>query len=1098
MTQLRATLRQFIFTLFVLFSMGSMAFAACSDLLTLEETDLTPTNIREVQQGLRTAYQDQSRWLIDGELGKYTRERLEDLCQDVARPAGVGDVRSTLDLTVQYARLENSLQGWAGALFDIDLEKRDTALGLRLAGGTAMASVALGRNTQEYTCTDPGGALAQYPDAKRALNTLTRLYKDPNNDKIDVLVCVTLPVAGGIDAWQQSMDRLGRIASRRVGALRVLRSDEFLDWIASADDDETGGTAKRLRRLVGTEDAVVTLIDEYNAQNETGDGSTVYHGGPCSPRQQEQTLTYYALNDDDIASLDFFVSLTPKLDAFNEAHGGFDSAQALWRELRPALAQDLDECVLDEIEDLVTGPETLPLTFLLKPSATETLMARADLETALPVLSELATMRTGTKSELVNRIKAGLTGVQQAMVDEQVDAAADTLAAASEPVPPPTDTAIIELDLEGEPDPAPTITVTDATDRAVATAIDNPAMSEALQKTPFTDATGAEIMRSQVRAALETTARRQAQDAVENQIVQIEPAVISEWTLSEPLRDAILALPYVRAALSDQTALKLPERLKTLNGVAYPSHRLFEEALKDLSNAKDAKPFSPFIIERITQKAQKNITDPDVTRVFGPFEIDECNCTPDRSQNKLSVYGFYPFWLAPTPPPRAAPDDAPAQPPQTKIDFSVTGQVAFYGMEFSDVGTSKVTLRHRDQWRAARRNFVNSAHQYRAKADVAFDLRGWEEWNITTIDEVIEDITKEMGAFERLPSLNIKDVRAMLPTLFDPVQPDGVTLIFHGYQGFDLGKPEMKTMVTIVKELYEALPNRANLDINVAFDFPLIADDLSEPLFDELYELVVTSERITATGETPEKDSTEPEELSRETTKIINKILLFLERPTTDSKKGLRFRMEQGLFQGELRAKVLRNIIPVLPPSGHEFIKTTLKPNAVDRTPPKIFSQYDDDIVYFKDNFSGVGFWPVLDPSHLETKRLSQPIIKYFNQPRLKPNLAVLEAPLALVCDKTCPNRAYIILAAIALSVILSLLTWRSFYSGFVHKVAFRFMAIGVVWAGNFVLVGTLFVLGVCDPQEDWYSIVMWFLIIVLGGIMLHNAIYRVRNGPMP
>ncbi|WP_375229587.1 hypothetical protein [Roseobacter sp. S98] len=1087
----------------VYFSMTSALLAACSDLLDLTVDKLVPASIGEVQLGLRTAYNDDNQFLTDGRLGQYTRQKLAQLCEDVPRPAGLDDVRSTLQLTVQYARLQQSFPGWSTALFDLDLTADGDAdaramLGLRLAGTTAMKTLAMGRNAQTFVCSDPGGALAQYPDGARALATLTRLFKE----KSEADICNLLPVAGGIDAWQQGMERLGRLGSSRVGALRVLQSDDFLGWIAAGDTQEDNGTEKRLRRLAGTLPAVLTLIDDYNAQNEGGDGSTVYTGGPCSPRPQEQTLTWYALNDEDIASLEFFVSLSPKLDAFAADNGGFDSPQALWRELRPALAEDLDDCVLAEIEELVTGPETLPLAFLLQPEATAALQGVPDLSTAQPVLAELATARTATRAELVNRIRAGLQTAEEALVAEEVAAAADTLAAASEPVPPPTDTALIELDDEEEaaPDPTPTITVTEATDDAVESAIDNPELSDAIKSTPIADATVPELMRAQVRSALEETAARQVARAVDAQVTLIEPVVTSEWTLTPALRDEILALPYVRAAVADATAQDLPDRLQTLNGVAYPSYRLFEEALANIPLIDGQVPFSQFVTERIIQKAQKNITDPEITRVFGDLAVPDCNCVPERREEDLQVYGFYPFWFAPTPvragTAETAEDGENAELASTLIDFSLTGQVAFYGLEFSDAGSTRVTLRNREQWRAAKRSFVNSAHRFRARADLAFDLRDWTRWDDATIEDVIDDIATEMAPFERFESYELRHIREAVPTLFDPVQPDGVTLIFHGYEGNGLGQDEMKSLVSIVQDLYEALPNRDRLRINVAFDFPLVGESLDEPLFDELYELLIPSPLVLADGAAARADG--PQDLDRETTKIIDKILLFLERPTTDAKKGLRYRMEQGLFQGEVRASVLRSIIPVLPPGGHEFVLTAVKPNAVNQTPAAPFSQFEDDVVYFKDNFSGVGFWPVPDPAGTETASIAAIIANHFNAPRLPPLLASFEATVSDVCDFSCPNRAAITLAAMALFAIIVLLTWRSFYSGIVDRIAFRFMTIGLVWIGNLVLVGTLLVLSFCDPRSVWPGILMWVLIALLGSIMIYNFVQRIKNGPMP
>ncbi len=1099
------------------FALTGAALAACTDVGTIDLNKYPDSNIREIQTGLRAAYGNEDGRLRDGRFGPYTRDRLVDLCVDVPRPPGQADIPATLKLVKEYAQAAVLWPDSLERLFDMPLlnddgEPSEDALGLRLAGTLPMKTVVMGRRGQLYECADPGGVLENYPNGAGALATLTRLYRD----KSEVEICQMLPVIGGVSEWQLAMERLGQINSgQRTGAIQILQSGDFMRWV-DADKER-----KRLRRLVGTVPAVLALLDEYNTQGTPIPGATNYSGGPCTPAPIERTLTYYTLDDSDVETLDFLVSLSPKLEAFGAEQTGFDSPQALWRALEPVLAEDLDACILSEIEELVKGPDRLPLAFLLRPSATETLMARKELETALPVLTELAPVRTATKAELVNRIRAGLQDVQEAKVGEEVTAAADTLAAASEPVAPLTDTPILDLELEEEAEPAPLMTVTDAADAAVETAIDNPELADTLRNTPMTDATVPELIRSQVRAALENTADRQAQQAVDGQIAMIEPAISSTWALTEALQAEILALPYVKATIADATADGAVERLKPLIGVSYPSYRLFNEALDTVSKQPGFIPFSTFVTERIIQKAQKTEPEENKQRAFGPLQIEECKCVPQRETEDLQVYGFYPFWLAPTveavtqaADPAAptegddATDEAAPPAPQTQVDFGTVGQIAFYGLEFRADETGRVALYHRDRWREAKQTFVNSAHQYRARADLAFDLRDWMSWDVATIDDVVDDIATEMAPFKRLRGYELNHIGEAIPTLFDRPQPDGVTLIFHDYKGTGLGPDEMTTMIRIIKSVYEALPNRDKLHINVAFDFPLVQerqvgnDTIFEPIldsaiFDELFELLQERPYVfqdEATG----ADALDPSAQNRKTAKIINKILLFLERPTTDSKKGLRFRMEQGLFQGELRRQVLRSIIPVVPPAGHREVRTSIKPNDPDQGNRPPFSQLEDDIVYFKDNFSGIGFWPVIDPLGGETATINALIAKHFNAAALPPVLASFAEPIDRVCTFACPNRAKVALAAMALFTALVLLTWRSFYSGVVDKIAFRFMTIGVVWIGNFVLLATLLVLSTCDPHSVWPDILMKLLIAVLLLLISYNFIQRIKNGPMP
>ena len=1094
MSRLRTGVSRLIAAVFATLMLATAGFAACSDFAQITLEDLAPSNIEEVQKGLRTAYRDSNKALDDGRLGSYTRSVLAKLCTDVPRPVGTNDVRSTLQLTTEYAQMEESWPGWAGDLFALDLTAggdalKQRALALRLAGPVAMKTMAVGRRALAYDCADPGAALAGFPAGQRALATLTRLFRD----KSEVEICQLLPLAGDVTGWQQAMDRLGQISGARVGALQVLQNPAFLNWV-NADKNI------RLLRLAGTVPAVLTLIDDYNAQSNTG--ATSYSGGPCSPVPIERTLTYYELNEKDEGTLDFLVSLSPKLDSFAEAQGGFDNPQSLWRALRPVLAEDLDACILAQIETLVKGPEKLPLAFLLKPAATQALMARKELETAVPVLTELATMTRGTKAELINRIKAGLQDVQDEIVGAEVTAAADTLAAASEPATVVTDTALIELDVEaGEGEPAPVITVTDATDQAVETAIDNPELADKLRNTPMADATVPELLRSQVRAALQETADKQAQRAVDAQIALIEPAVTSHWALTEALKNEILAIPYVDATIKDATAEGVQDRIKPIIGVSYPSYRLFNEALRTVSQKDGMVPFSQFVTERIVTKAQKTIDDPETTRVFGPLEIEKCDCAPERQSEDLVVYGFYPFWLAPPFKTSTDEEEDAAPQTQTQIDFGVVDQIAFYGLEFAEDSEGRVTLNNRTQWRSAKRQFINSAHKYRARADLAFDLRNWMNWDQGVIDDVVDDIVTEMAPFPRLEGYELGQVAAAVPTLFDPARPDGVTLIFHDYQGTGLGKDQMATMVRIIKSLYEALPNRDKLKINVGFDFPLVAEQNNAgetpPIFDELFELLQRNPYVLASAESQTSTAT-PQDLDRQTAKVIDKILLFMERPTTDAKKELRYRMEQGLFKGEVRREVLRSIIPVVPPSGHALVRTSATPGNPDRTEGPEFSQFDDDVVYFKDNFSGIGFWPMLDPAGKETAQITEILAKYFNKTRLPAALTPIAEPVNGICRYACPNRARLSLAALALFVLVVLLTWRSFYSGLADTLAFRFLGIGLVWIGNIILVAGLAVLAFCDPHSYTHDILLGVLLVGLGLLVMYNFIQWIKNGPMP
>ncbi len=134
-----------------------------------------------------------------------------------------------------------------------------------------------------------------------------------------------------------------------------------------------------------------------------------------------------------------------------------------------------------------------------------------------------------------------------------------------------------------------------------------------------------------------------------------------------------------------------------------------------------------------------------------------------------------------------------------------------------------------------------------------------------------------------------------------------MTLIAEGYTGVT-GSPGVDKLVSLVRMIASGLDGTGRT-INLAFDVPLLEDPKSEaPLFQDLRSLIV--------------NVADPED------RLVDKLLVFLERPTTRSKKVLRIRVENS-FKGEERIQVLRAIIPVVPPGAN----APLEPQQADGSP---------------------------------------------------------------------------------------------------------------------------------------------------------------------
>jgi hypothetical protein len=1051
--------------------------------------------IGTAQRALRTALQSDDPLLRDGNIGgpnSVTRNAFSQLCAAVPQPAGRNLTTATLDVMQEYLDLSTALASWPGRPFNRNVGDGVTGLAARaaalaLAMGPEVTARALRRNETAFDCTQASTAIAGSPEAMRAMQTLVRLFAVPTEAQI----CGLFSMPADPAVFREGLARLDALNTLRPRALATLMSPEFIAWVNA---DRT----PRLRRLLATEPAIATLLDDYATQAAPQPGATAYTGSGCSPDRREVTGTYYSLTAADIANIKLLISLTPVLQGFAKDTPGADSAGALWRDLAPVLEAELGDCVLPDIEPLVLGPDTLPKTYGFKPNAVLALSGMAELEPSKAVLAEYAPQTAATKAEFLDGLKAAMTAARTGQVAEVVEQAAETMAAAAETTPALTDTARVEIPEEDQlaAATAPQITVTEAADEAVQSVIDNPLLTDALALARINPAPVPEQIKAQVRNVLRPTANAEVARSVEAQIALVEPFVTASWGLSPPLIDAITALPYVHAAMTDSTGMALPDRLESLAGVAYPTQRLFREALMSVSAETGPQPFSPFVIERIVQAAKKEAESPDVPRVYGPLAEEGCDCVAERGDEYLKVYGFYPFWNAPLPTDRL-PEGAKPEPLKT-VDFGLVSDVAFYGLEFvyetPPDGEARIVLRNKDQWRAARRDFVNSAHQFRARADLAFDMRDWPDWNDRAVDRVIDLIIEEVAPFSKIPSYTLTNVKRAIPTLFDHAQPDGVTLIFPLDEEKDLTSADMAKMVAVIEGLYNKLPHRDRVHINVAFDFPLMSKDINQPLFDDLFGLLIESPRVVS--DSPDGD---PTMLSRENTQVIKKVLLFLERPTTDAKKGLRERMDQGLFQGPNRERLLRSIIPVLPPAGHRLIKQRLKVNAVASDPPGEFSQFEDDIIYFEDNFSGVGFWPVPDTASPEITDITRIVASVFNTDPWARPFTGLQARADAVCNVVCPNRAAILLATLAAFAAMLVLVRTAFYVGWAEIIAYRmFYLCGLVLPVNLVILIALFLLWVCDHQGTVAVYLFWVFVVLLGLLTVFNSYQRIRNGRTP
>lgn len=1025
--------------------------AACADLRT---ATIAPedVNIALVQRGLQTALEDDNPLLADGRLGSYTRTRLVQFCDMFPLPQGTDSVAGTIALAEDYGALAGAVIDWKIVASEADfanevLPQGDAAVNgrvLPLLGPpevTANALLGLG-GADDCTAMAPLD-----PAAQAGMLALTALdpvgWPDPGS------LCGDLDLAGGAVAITALLASLGTIETALPSGVNQALSPDFALWLG--EDIATRGP-----RLLGSDAAVIALISDYRAANRPAaprDFSPLYARLPASCVQTGAggITDFYALDQPTLDALVAPVDVPALLDGL--AGQGFASSSALADAVSDTLGDQVSDCTLDQISLAIASPDAFGREFRLDPDRTANLALMDDFAPNDPVIAPFVGLSAQSRAGLLAGLRGALQTATTARIMAEADAAATVLAAAAEPVPETFDTLPPGVEPFDELPVNPTIGVTRTTRDAVAASVPDPDFARALVTHSFSPAPNAEALQAAALAVLTPIAQDKITASVNRAMVQLQPALTTSWGLTETLQDAIRAAPAVTTAAQDLTPS--PDGgvgLDTLVGITYPNLRLFDAALAQLSPQPNVG-----VLAELREKAARTAPDPATIRDLAVAQPD-CGCVT-RREDHSEVYGFYPFWFAPP----QAEDSGPGR----TVDFGMVSRIAFYGLEFriTDGGNGTLILDNESQWTFGQRAFVDAAHRHRAKADLAVQLTGWNDWTDVQISTVVQKLLAITDRFPRTQSSDMRALWAAVPNALDRPQVDGLTLIIDGYDdaGDNPGAARLVAMITLLQSELDA----RGQTVNIALDLALRENNTTDPVFGDLRPLLI--------GADP----------------VVDKLLVFLERPTTDTKKHLRARMEAGVFQGIDRTRVLRRIIPVIPPAAHANVFQNTATGS-ERVP---FSQFTDDLVYFQDNFAGIGFWPTPDPAAEETSAINMIFADEWYQPVLPEFLSTFEDEVDRACSVICPNRAYVAGVVAIVFALSVLLVWRSFYSGFVDRLAFK---LGLVWVGGAAIFAGLLALAVCDPFAIVAPVMLFAMIaatLLLSGFYIYQS---ARNGPKP
>lgn len=284
------------------------------------------------------------------------------------------------------------------------------------------------------------------------------------------------------------------------------------------------------------------------------------------------------------------------------------------------------------------------------------------------------------------------------------------------------------------------------------------------------------------------------------------------------------------------------------------------------------------------------------------------------------VYGFMPFWLAAE---------------KRVIDFGAQTRLGYYAVSFDERGS----VTHDEPWRALNGAFAQQLDKAGGKLDMVVYRNDWAAWaRLSGADKqrifstLADDIVKRVEIprshlFSRLKpylTLGLSDA---------PVLGDGVTLYFEHY-------PQDAESVEAFTFLLDALSNKLDTTRrSVSLNIMLHSDEMGKGIYDY--------ERLHARVAHPSKQN------------LKTMLLVMLQEPTMNNKKQLRFAIENALH-GEQRQTLLRHTVMVLSFDGHNV------------------PQLEDDIIYAKDNFGGVGFW--MQPATVNTNEVNATIAEKLHE----------------------------------------------------------------------------------------------------------------------
>lgn len=1013
-----------------------------------------------VQQAVSGALGIGSPLLADGKRGPVSDAALTRLCAEFPGHADGDPVLDSVDLLNEFIALRGLVPDWRDRVLAPGMaEAIDGVDGahvvVALAGVPALkAGVLMDASPSSATACAALPVLTDAGAAGLAALESAGLVLSGTGDSF-ARYCKATPLAGDVETLSEAMLRFDMLEAEYPGAISVLASPEFAQWLLA-------DAPVRLPRLLGTPATVTRLMRDFQPEAPVpmALSAAATGSGPAACQVDGSVVQYWSFGPEEFARLSMANDTRAALEALIGPSPGPDAVLAT---LRQAMGPDMSPCLEARMAEIVMADNSPARLYWLDETAAQQVELADDPGERQAVVAGLVGRSADSREALLALVEDGLRRSLRASFDTEIAAAIAVIADAAENLP-----TVFDRPAPGMPEPearpqSTTLVITALTRQTADAVLQNRVLRQAFAETDLPPQPNRALLEASLRDVFLPVSQIEIARILERDMVRVAELVRVRWAITPGLIETILTLPELASFTAEEAALT-----HTRLGLEYPTVELMRQAFAALRPALPEQ-----LQEAAVTYSARTVRDPDARRVSGPVAEPGCGCVMGREEH-ARVYGFYPFWFFPT---ETATDGEGAEDAETpaeaiaKVDFGLVDQIAFYGPQWvAGEQAGVLELRFQSRWLQHRRDFVYAAHRHRADADLAIRLTGWEDWTESQIETVVANTDRMMAPFARYDVMSADEARRFLPTLFDLPQPDGLTLIIDGYVG-GAAHPAAERLVSLVNRIAQPLSERGQ-SLHLGFELDLDQMEMADSLFDDLAPLL---ERDIA-GES-----------------VVENLLVFLEQPTAQTARIIRQKLDGGTYRADVRTDILRRILPVVPPAGARFVDVDDALELTDMQSPR--GRFLDKLVYFQDNFAGIGFWPVPIAGQPGNDEVAEIISTTWNAWRFPDELAPVEEGYMAVCAFVCPNRFYFSASAASIATMVALLVVWSFYSGVGHSIAYRWHLVSL---GNITLLALLILMTTCDPDAFWAPVFLMLLGFVLVVSLLFNTYQYARNGPKP